>query len=293
MWPPNDRFLVHWKKSPAALFVPVHCATLSLLRASPGWPSWPPVRRSASYPWTAPVGSTSGRPNALLRVCVPTRPWTAPFGSTFGRPNALLRVCRTSGSFPLAARPGQKSVVFASCIAVGNANSETMLGDWDHYSGTGIDVHHTVRSVTDRNGKGHLQRVEEGLHIAGAVSAAHPQGGDLRVVHDDTRVGIAADFGDRVGQVFTVEDDGAVAPGEHAGQAVRADRHHGILVAGRRELLAGGERVHMASWRHARTAARTRRFGGGLRPHLDSALVDDHIHMLVAAQADFELRPDR
>src|SRR5258708_9788098 len=34
----------------------------------------------------------------------------APFGSTSGRPNALLRVCRTSASFPLA-----KSVVFASC----------------------------------------------------------------------------------------------------------------------------------------------------------------------------------
>src|SRR5260370_10916513 len=58
--------LVHWKKSPAALFVPIHCATLSLLRASPGWPSWPPVRRGASHPWTAPFGSTSGRPNALL-----------------------------------------------------------------------------------------------------------------------------------------------------------------------------------------------------------------------------------
>jgi hypothetical protein len=36
--------LVHWKKSPAALFVPYH-------------------------PWTAPCGPTSGRPNALLRVC--------------------------------------------------------------------------------------------------------------------------------------------------------------------------------------------------------------------------------
>src|SRR5882762_2052324 len=58
--------------------------------------------------------------------------------------------------------PRAKSVVFASCAAGGNANSETMLGDWDHYSGTGIDVHHTVRSVTDRNGKGHLQCVEEG-----------------------------------------------------------------------------------------------------------------------------------
>src|SRR5882724_5359131 len=60
---PISAALVHWKKSPAALFVPVH-------------------------------------------------PWTAPFGSTFGRPNALLRVCRTSASFPLA-----KSVVFASCVA--------------------------------------------------------------------------------------------------------------------------------------------------------------------------------
>src|SRR5258705_7767088 len=119
--------LVHWKKSPAALFVPVHCATLSLLRASPGWPSWPPVRRSASHPWAAPFGSTSGRPNALLRVCVPTRPWTAPFGSTSGRPNALLRVCRTSASFPLAARPGQKSVVFASCVAGENASP---TGSW-------------------------------------------------------------------------------------------------------------------------------------------------------------------
>src|SRR4029077_7153071 len=82
------RLLVHWKKSPAALFVPYHCATLSLLRASPGWPSWPPVRRSASHPWTAPCGPTSGRPNPLLRVC------------------------QTSASFPLA-----KSVVFASCAA--------------------------------------------------------------------------------------------------------------------------------------------------------------------------------
>jgi hypothetical protein len=60
--------LVHWKKSPAALFVPDH-------------------------------------------------PWTAPGGPTSGRPNALLRVCRTSASFPLA-----KSVVFASCVAGGNAN---------------------------------------------------------------------------------------------------------------------------------------------------------------------------
>src|SRR5712675_2572032 len=33
--------------------------------------------------------------------------------------------------------------------------------------------------------------------IAGAVSAAHSQGGDLAVVHDDSRVGVAADFGDR------------------------------------------------------------------------------------------------
>src|SRR5260221_5614372 len=57
--------LVNWKKSPAALFVPVP-------------------------------------------------PWTPPFGSTSGRPNALLRVCRTSASFPLA-----KSVVFASCAASG------------------------------------------------------------------------------------------------------------------------------------------------------------------------------
>src|ERR1700737_4809315 len=35
-------------------------------------------------------------------VFVPIPPWTAPFGSTFGRPNALLRACRTSAPLPPA-----------------------------------------------------------------------------------------------------------------------------------------------------------------------------------------------
>jgi len=78
--------LVHWKKSPAAIFVPLP-------------------------PWSAPFGSTSGRPNALLRVCVPLPPWSAPFGSTSGRPNALLRVCQTSASLPAA-----KGATFAAYL---------------------------------------------------------------------------------------------------------------------------------------------------------------------------------
>src|SRR5579859_6041468 len=46
-------------------------------------------------------------------VFVPLHPWTAPFGSTSGRPNALLRVCRTSAPLPPAARPGKKGATFA------------------------------------------------------------------------------------------------------------------------------------------------------------------------------------
>src|SRR5882757_10891173 len=50
--------LVNGKKSPAALFVPYH-------------------------PWTAPVGPTSGRPNALLRVCRTSASLPAAKGATF------------------------------------------------------------------------------------------------------------------------------------------------------------------------------------------------------------------
>src|SRR6202040_4447774 len=51
-------------------------------------------------------------------IFVPDHPWTAPFGPTSGRPNALLRVCRTSASFPPA-----KNVVFAGCVAGDNAST--------------------------------------------------------------------------------------------------------------------------------------------------------------------------
>src|SRR5882757_8678697 len=43
-------------------------------------------------------------------VFVPGHPWTAPSGPTSGRPNALLRVCRTSASLPPA-----KDATFAGC----------------------------------------------------------------------------------------------------------------------------------------------------------------------------------
>src|ERR1700692_813973 len=42
---------------------------------------------------------------------VPDRPWTAPFGPTSGRPNALQRVCRTSASLPSA-----KGATFAAYL---------------------------------------------------------------------------------------------------------------------------------------------------------------------------------
>ena len=58
------------------------------------------------------------RPNPLEKwpaaIFVPDHPWTAPIGPTFGRPNALLRVCRTSPSFPLA-----KGATFAGCAGGG------------------------------------------------------------------------------------------------------------------------------------------------------------------------------
>src|SRR5260370_20726546 len=46
-------------------------------------------------------------------VFVPVPPWAAPFGSTSGRPNALLRVCRTSATFPPA-----KGATFAGYLVV-------------------------------------------------------------------------------------------------------------------------------------------------------------------------------
>src|SRR5712675_165863 len=99
--------------------------------------------------------------------------------------------------------------------------------------------------------------------------------------------------GDRYSGTGIVEDDGAIAPCEHAGQTVRADWHDGIVIAHRHELLAGAECVHKASSRHAGSVGRRGRFRGDLRPYLDAALVDQHIHVLVAPDADFELRTDR
>jgi hypothetical protein len=98
-----SRIHVHWKKSPAALFVPYHCATLSLLRASPGWPSWPPVRRGASHPWT---GHPAGRP-----------------------PVVQTRSCAFVGH-QLRFRWQRRrrlSAVFASCVAGGQAARSTCV----------------------------------------------------------------------------------------------------------------------------------------------------------------------
>src|SRR6266404_2927175 len=162
--------LVNWKNWPAAVFVPLHWAAQSLLRPSPGRPSLVTRSAHAPRPWTAPFGSTSGRPNALLRVCRTSAPLPPAKGATFAGWTVPWFMLRKPGSL---SRPG------------GDDGADVLALN-DSHEVAGIEqVEHLQRQVifpTHDDGRGvhHVEAIIQHL-VKGQVRVALRLGIEIRI----------------------------------------------------------------------------------------------------------------